>query len=197
MNRHVALYRCMLLVYPKKFRLVYGKAMTQLFADLLADQRQSRQCLGVFRLWIHAFVDTLSSAPRERMEETMHSHAALTRTLLLVVPIAVFAALALAGLYMALSVLVAGIIVLVALRRSLPDALIGSRRGRWWVWTLVGLVMVGSSLIISTLSRDELGELGWLLFSLLFFAGALTVAASIVRAFALLMGRPPTPTFKE
>ena len=127
----------------------------------------------------------------------MHSHAALTRTLLLVVPIAVFAALALAGLYMALSVLVAGIIVLVALRRSLPDALIGSRRGRWWDWTLVGLVMVGSSLIISTLSRDELGELGWLLFSLLFFAGALTVAVSIVRAFALLMGRPSTPSFKE
>lgn len=50
MDNHVALYRRMLLIYPARFRRAYGEAMTQLFADLLADQRQSGQPLGIFRL---------------------------------------------------------------------------------------------------------------------------------------------------
>jgi hypothetical protein len=132
------------------------------------------------------------------MEETMHDNVALTRTLLLAVPIAVFAAVGIGvGLYASLMVLVVGITVLVARRRSLPDALVGPRGGRWWVWTLVGLATVGSSIILSMLAGQGLfgpGELGWLLFSLLFFVGALIVGASIVRALALLMGRPPTPS---
>jgi hypothetical protein len=193
MDRHVAIYRRLLLVYPAKFRRVYGEAMAQLFADLLADQRQSSQPLGIFRLWVHAVVDTLSSASRERMEETMHNNAALTRTLLVAFPIAFFVALGLGGLYVALAILAAGIIVLVARRRSLPNALIGSGRGRWWVWTLAGLVMVGSSFIAGMLF-GEFSELSWLLFSVLFFAGALVVGASIVRALALFFTRPSTPS---
>ena len=194
MDIHVAVYRRMLLAYPTKFRRVYGEAMTQLFADLLTDQRQSSQPLGNVRLWVHAFVDTLSSASRERMEETMHNNVALTRALLVAIPIAAYAAFLFAGLG-SLLVLVAGIIVLVARRRSLPDALVGPRRGRWWVvWTLVGLVMVGSSGIGATLSGDELGKLGWLLFSLLLVAGALIVGASIIRALALVFARRSTPS---
>ena len=195
MDIHVAVYRRMLLAYPTKFRRVYGEAMTQLFADLLTDQRQSSQPLGNVRLWVHAFVDTLSSASRERMEETMHNNVALTRALLVAIPIAAYAAFLFAGLG-SLLVLVAGIIVLVARRRSLPDALVGSRRGRWWVWTLIGLGMVGSSGIGATLSGDELGKLGWLLFSLLLVAGALIVGASIVRALALVLNRPSTPSVR-
>ena len=127
----------------------------------------------------------------------MHNNAALTRVLLLVVPIASFAAFALTGLYIALSVLVAGIIVLVACRRSLPDALIGTWLGPWWVWSLVGLATSGSGFIVTNIPVPGPGELRWLLFTLLFFAGALIMGASIVRAFALLMRRPPTPTLKE
>ncbi|MSQ40359.1 MAG: hypothetical protein EXR55_01585 [Dehalococcoidia bacterium] len=90
------------------------------------------------------------------MEETIRNQAALTRTLLLAVAIAVFAAVGIGlGLYVSLAILVAGIMVLIARRRSLSDALIGDRRGRWWVWTLVGLVMVGSSMILSMLSGEE------------------------------------------
>jgi hypothetical protein len=119
--------------------------------------------------------------------------AALTRTLLVAVPIAAFAVVALElGVYVALAVTAAGIIVLVARRRSLPDALVGDRRGRWWVWTLVGLVMVGPGPVGTALSR-QLGELGWIRFSLLFLAGSLIVGVSIVRALALLFTRPSTP----
>ncbi len=198
MDPQIAVYRCLLRVYPAQFRRAYGEAMTQLFADLLADQRQSGQRLGIFRLWVHAVLDTLSSASREQKEEAMHNPAILTRVLLFAFPIAAFAAvgIGLGGLYLVLAILVAGIITLVARRRSLPDALIGSRRGRWWVWSLVGLVMVGSSMIAATLSGEEEGsEWGWLLWALFFFGGAIIVAASIVRALALkLLGRPSTPS---
>jgi hypothetical protein len=194
MDRHLANYRRMMRIYPVKFRQVYGEEMAQLFADLVGDQRQSGQPLGIFRLWVHTVVDTLSSASRERMEETMHNNVGLTRMLLIAVPVAVFAALALGGLYVALLLFVAGLVVLVARRRSLPDVLIGPRHDRWWVWPMVGLVMVGSSLIAGALS-GEFDELSWLLYSLLFFAGALIVGASIVRALAsLVLGRTKGPS---
>ena len=193
MDRHLANYRRMMRIYPAKFRQVYGEEMAQLFADLVGDQRQSGQPLGIFRLWVHTVVDTLSSASRERMEETMHNNVGLTRMLLIAVPVAVFAALALGGFYVALLLFVAGLVVLVARRRSLPDALIGPRHDRWWVWPMVGLVMVGSSFVAGKLS-GEFDELSWLLFSLLFFAGALIVGASIVRALALLFFARPSGT---
>ena len=197
MDRHVAVYRHMLRAYPANFRQAYGEEMARLFADLVSDQRQSGQPLGIFRLWVRTIVDTLSSAPRERMEETMNNQAALfTRTLLVIIPIAVYAGFAFGGGVGAFPILVAGIIVLVARRRSLPDALVGDRRGRWWVWTLIGLGMAGASMIVATLAGEEGGELGWVLFSLLFVAGVVIVGASIVRAFALLMGRQSTPPFK-
>ena len=197
MNSHIALYRRMLLIYPTKFRRVYGEAMTQLFAELLADQRQSGQRLGIIRLWVHAVVDSLSNASRERMEETMHNNVALTRTLLVAFPLAFFAALALGAPYMALPVLVAGMLVLVARRGSLRDALVGSRGGRWWVWTLIGLAIVGSSSILGLFYGEEWGglfELGWMHVIMLFFMGAFIVGASLVRALALLFTRPSTPT---
>ncbi len=123
----------------------------------------------------------------------MHNNAVLTRTLLVTIPIAV-AGLYFAGLGpVALLLLVPGIIVLIARRRSLPNALVGPGGGRWWVWSLVGLVMVGSSVIAGFIS-GECDELSWILFSLLFFAGALIVAASIVRVLAWKLGRPSTPS---
>ena len=189
MQHHIAAYRLLLLLYPARFKHTYREEMTHVFADLLADRCQTHRPLDVFRLWVHVIADTLSNASRERMEETMNSDAALTRSLLFAAPIAGFAAMALGGMYVGLAVLAAGLCVLVVRRRSLPEALIGSRHGRWWVWTLVGLFMLGSSLIAGKLS-GEFDELSWLLFSALFFAGVLMVGASIVRALAMfLLGR--------
>lgn len=63
----------------------------------------------------------------------MNNQAALTRALLVAIPVAVFAAIGIGLPLVGLAVLVIGIAVLVARRRSLPDALMGDRRGRWWV----------------------------------------------------------------
>ena len=97
MDHPVAFYRRMLRVYPAKFRQAYGEAMTQLFADLLADERRSGQPLGIFRLWVRTVVGTLSSASKERKEQAMNNNAALTRGLLVAVFIAVWAGFAFGG----------------------------------------------------------------------------------------------------
>lgn len=116
----------------------------------------------------------------------MNSNIALTRSVLFALPIVVFAAMALAGMYAGLAVVAAGAFVLVVRRRSLPEALIGSPRLPWVAWAVAGLVMSGSSMLVATFAGEKLGELGWLVWALLFFGGALLIGASIVRALALL-----------
>ncbi|GEM_PF-2018081 len=196
MRSHIAAYRFLLSFYPAKFRHAYGDEMTRLFTDLLAAQRQSGQRFSTLRLWSRTLVDTISSSIRERLERNMFSQTGMTRALLIAFPIGAFAAMGMLGTYAGLAVLVVGIIVLSARRRTLPNALIGTGHGRWWVWTLAGLAIVGTSMALATLSSDEsgdTGELGWLLWSLLFFAGALIVAVSVVRAIALAIARRSTP----
>ena len=197
MNSHTSAYRLALRLYPARFRQAYGDEMTRLFADMLADQQRSGRVTNVIRLWVHTLIDTVSSATKQRMEETMKDNVAITRTLLFAVPIGAAAAYMTVGVYASLVVLVAGIALLVVRRSSLPNALIGAGRGHWWAWTLVGLGLIGASIGMAALSNDdgdELGESGWMLFSLLFFSGALIVGASVVRALALMMRRPPTPS---
>ncbi|MBM3939366.1 MAG: hypothetical protein FJ318_00450 [SAR202 cluster bacterium] len=116
--------------------------------------------------------------------------AALTRLLVFAVPTAV-AVLYMVGLGLAgLAVLIAGIAALVARRRSLPTAFVGSRPGRWWAWSLAGAAMVAASVTAGMLS-GEFDATRWLLFSVLFVVGALTVSVSVVRALAWKLGRPP------
>ena len=196
MDLQVAVYRWILRVYPAKFRRAYGEAMTQLFTDLLADQRRSGHPLGVFQLWANTVGDTLSSASREQKEEAMHNSAALTRALLVVVPVAVFMAFALAGSLVALPVLIVGIVILAARRRSLPDALFGPRRGRWWVWSLVGLATIGSGFIVTVLPIPFPGDVQWGLFGLFFVAGAIITGASIIQALILSGRQPSSPSVR-
>ena len=127
----------------------------------------------------------------------MHNNVALTRALLLAVYIALFAVLALGMPYVTLPVLAAGIIALVVRRRSIPDAFTGSRHGRWWVWSLIGLVLIGSSLVIGGVFDygEVWDEFVWWL--LLFCTGVLIVGASFVRALALFFTRPSTPSLRE
>ncbi len=193
MSSHIAVYRLLLYTYPARFRLAYGVEMARLFADMLADQRRPGQRLGVARLWVHTFVDTVSNATRQRLEERMSTPVNITRTLLIAIPIAFIAAYAFAGGIPALLVLIAGTIVLVARRRSLPDAITGSRRGRWWLWTLAGAVMIAGSAIAGARS-GEFDAVRWMIFSGVFVAGALVVAASVLRAIALGLRRPRIPS---
>jgi hypothetical protein len=197
MISHGVVYGLLLRLYPARFRRTYGHEMEMLFADLVADQRGPGARLGTFRLWVHTLADTMLNASRERIEDTMQNQAAITRTLMFVFPIAGFAAMGTLGMYLGFAVLAVGVLVLVVRRRTLPDALVGSGRGRWWAWTLAGMALVGLSFvfgkIFSDIGGDFANETAWLLWFLLFFSGALVIAVSLVRGLAILLRRPSTP----
>jgi len=177
-SRHISLYRRMLLVYPAAFRDAYADEMVRLFEDLLADAKRPGQRLGVLRLWTLTMVDLLTSARRQRMEGAMNNHPAITRALLVAVPVATVAGLFVIGPALALFALALGIAVLATRWRSLGAALGEPRRGRWWVAPLLGLALVAAGVGITQLPGP--GDLRWGLATLLGLIGMVTAVGSVL-----------------
>lgn len=67
-----ALYRRLLVLYPKPFRSAYGAAMVQLFRDRLRDQYRTRGDIGVLTLWPAALRDLMIAATAEHMVRERH-----------------------------------------------------------------------------------------------------------------------------
>jgi hypothetical protein len=63
-SRQQAVYRALLVLYPRSFRKEYGDDMVQAFGDLARDGGRRRGAL-----WTRAFRDLLVSAPSVRWEE--------------------------------------------------------------------------------------------------------------------------------
>jgi hypothetical protein len=61
--RHRALYRALLVLYPRSFRVDYGDPMAQLFADRVRD-------VGA-KAWLRALPDLVRTVPVERIEAVM------------------------------------------------------------------------------------------------------------------------------
>jgi phosphoribosylaminoimidazole-succinocarboxamide synthase len=81
----------MLIAYPAAFRDDYADELAGLFEDLLADARRSGRPLSVLRFWLSVFLDLLTSATRERMEDAMNNHpirSRMTSPVLLETPLA-------------------------------------------------------------------------------------------------------------
>lgn len=62
-----ALYRRLLVLYPKAFRSEYGTEMAQVFRDRMRDQYRSRGNVGVLALWPAALRDLLTAAAAEHL----------------------------------------------------------------------------------------------------------------------------------
>ncbi|HEX8025237.1 MAG TPA: hypothetical protein VF484_03440 [Candidatus Limnocylindrales bacterium] len=60
-------YRTLLRLYPRRYRLAYADAMTQLFRDQLRDARTGGARRGVARTWLSTFADVGRSAAREHL----------------------------------------------------------------------------------------------------------------------------------
>jgi hypothetical protein len=163
--------------------------MLRLFEDLLTDAKRSGEPVAVPRLWIWAISDLLTSSTRQRMEDAMNNHPVITRTLLLAVPVAALAGLAVVGPALAVSALALGVALLALRWRSLGSALSAPRRGRWWFTPLVGLALVGASFGVTHLPGR--GDYIWGLASLLFLIGALMALGSILLSLIEIVRRPP------
>ncbi len=76
----VALYRALLLLYPARFRGVYGAQMAQVFRANCGRASREGGPLALVRLWLRTLGDLLLTALAERMEWTMtHAPSALYR----------------------------------------------------------------------------------------------------------------------
>lgn len=61
--RHRALYRTLLLLYPRRFRRAYAEPMAQVFADCVRDRGA--------RVWLRTVPDLLRTVPTQRIEAVM------------------------------------------------------------------------------------------------------------------------------
>lgn len=69
MRASVALYHCLLWLYPAAFRRAYGAQMTQVFRDSCRQAQQERGLPGLIVLWLATLADLLRSAFAEHLSE--------------------------------------------------------------------------------------------------------------------------------
>lgn len=120
MARHQALYRALLLLYPRRFRRVYGEPMAQVFADCVRDRGA--------RVWLHTVPDLVRTLPTERIEAVMARLSPGTRPVALA--FVVFAAVVVAvgaGRGAFLVALLALIVAVASQRRVLVSLTSGER----------------------------------------------------------------------
>jgi hypothetical protein len=155
--RHRALYRALIVLYPRSFRACYADPMAQLFADRVRD-------VGA-KAWLRVLPDLVRTVPVERIEAVMSRLAPGARVLALA--FAVFGATAVSiglGAGAAPIVAVAVVGVLVSQRQ-----LLASRAGEraplrhavvqaWWapVAGLLGLAMIVAG-IVTVFEASNLG----------------------------------------
>jgi hypothetical protein len=138
--RQRALYRALLLLYPRSFRAEYAEPMAQLFADRFRE-------VGA-RAWLRTVPDLVQTASTERIEVVMNRLNSATRVLALafIVIAAMVVAIAIGG--GVVIVLALAVIAVLLTQRRLLTSSFGERApiGRsviqaWWapVAALLGL----------------------------------------------------------
>ena len=69
MSRAQRFFRLVLLAYPREFRRQFGPDMAQVFRDCYRAEEKNSRPLGVWRLWLHTFLDLVRTAPKEHLEK--------------------------------------------------------------------------------------------------------------------------------
>ncbi len=64
-----ALYRRLLVLYPKAFRSAYGAEMAQVFRDRVRDVYRTRGAVGILTLWPAALRDVISASVGEHLAQ--------------------------------------------------------------------------------------------------------------------------------
>jgi membrane protein insertase Oxa1/YidC/SpoIIIJ len=86
-----AVYRRLLVCYPKAFRAAYGAEMAQVFRDRAREVYRGRGAAGLLALWVAALRDLVAAAVAERLveERQMVRKVVTVATVLIVVGIVV------------------------------------------------------------------------------------------------------------
>ncbi len=71
-GRHLAAYRALMVLYPRRFRREFGPLMEQAFADRLREARGATGRIAMPRFWRRMAVDLVRSSTRERVDAITH-----------------------------------------------------------------------------------------------------------------------------
>jgi hypothetical protein len=175
------LYRALVRLYPRDFRVAYDEDLHQVFADLVDRD-------GAAATWRRTAVDLAVTVPRYRLESFMSSRrssAALVAVVLALVVGAVVTFAAGFGLPAAvLIVLAIGIAAVerTQLARSLRAERTAHRRRRWTSSAVCALAAV---LVLGVAMADLQGENQWpmdrvLIYNILFFGPVMTALVMFV-----------------
>ena len=142
-GRHQTLYRALVTLYPRSFRMDYGEPMVQLFADRVRD-------VGA-RAWLRALPDLARTVPVERIEAVMSRLGPGARVLALAFAVLGAAAVTIGIGAGAVPIIAAAVVAVLVSQRRLFAALGGERAPlrhavvqAWWapVAGLLGLAMI-------------------------------------------------------
>jgi hypothetical protein len=162
--------------------------MAGLFEDLLADAKRSGRRFPALRLWVSTFVDFSVSASHERMEDAMNNHAILGRMLLIGVPVAALAGMALFGSVIGSVVLAVGLVLVMLGWRAVSASVYGPTLKRWWFTPLLGTALFGVGIVFTVLPGP--GDLMWTLATLVGTIGMVTALVSVVLSLFAWIRRP-------
>ena len=150
--RH-GLYRACITLYPPAFRRHYGEDLVQHFDDLVVDRGRRGACL-------RTGLDLVITVPLYRLERLMspqHSATALVVVISLVAAAGVLSVLT--GLYPGLVLLGVALVLGVARRSTLAQALrtpvVGLRRRRLTISAVLAVVFVLSFVVYSMVIGDH------------------------------------------
>lgn len=169
-------YRTLLLLYPKSFRLAYGEDMVAVFEEM----RRDRSALS---LWWRVTVDAAASIPVQRMESLMSQVSSRTITAGFFGLLAVFVALALRGtpgtafgfLFVLLAAVGLMLVLFLRSRAAYVEPAMQMHR-HWWRYFAAAFACFGGALVgANALKLDA-----WMLLVLDVVAGWCLVVMGVV-----------------
>ena len=122
----------------------------------------------------------------------MNNHAILGRMLLIGVPVAALAGMALFDSVIGIVVLVVGLVLVVLGWRAVSASVYGSTLKRWWFKPLLGVALFGVGIVFTLLPGP--GELWWILATLVGTIGMVTVLVSVALSLFAWSRRPAAPS---
>jgi hypothetical protein len=173
---HDALYRALIVLYPKEFRDRYREDLVQHFADLTRDR-------GTRAAWARTGLDLAVTVPRYRLECIMSEQRTATTTAIAVGGLAALGVLITLsrGMFWGLFPLGLAAVLAVAQRSALARAVrtpdTSRRRRRLTIGTVLALIFAGSIAgFFQAISDDHISDASLLVFNVI---GAVTLVGAV------------------
>lgn len=189
-SRAVGIYRCLLRVYPRRFRVEYRDDMALLFAEQLRNEPATR-------VWTRSLIDLAITIPARHLEARMNRPPNPT------VPV-VFAALSVTGVVAAVLggsnlgmagfglavAVVAGILAVASRRATRAVTAVRPSSAHWWQVLLGGVGVLATTIVVLNVI-GEVPEGWWLPMMLTLLAGIMTTATGLILGVAHLTTHRP------